>query len=422
MKYLDEYRDSAQVRILAAAIRRAVTRPWNIMELCGGQTHAIARYRLDEMAGDKITMLHGPGCPVCVTPAGIIDAALRIAREPGVIFTSFGDMLRVPGGGAHGDAAGAVGATGNVASAAGAAGATGGVADATDVRGAADARGATGGETDLLRVKASGADVRMLYSTLDAVEIAAQNPSRQVVFFAVGFETTAPVHLMALQAARQRGLKNFSLLTSLFTVPAAIDAILSQPDNRVDGFLAAGHVCAVTGFEDYHPLAQKYRRPIVVTGFEPVDLLYGLYQCVLQLESGRAVAENAYTRVVAEKGNPGARALMAEMLEPCDQEWRGIGVLPGSGLRLRAAWSEYDAALKFARLLAPAPENASNNQPREHAASARAPACIAGEIMKGNKRVSDCPHFGKTCTPETPIGAPMVSDEGVCSAFYTYRQ
>jgi len=366
MKYLDEYRDSAQVRTLAAAIRRAVTRPWNIMELCGGQTHAIARHRLDDMVGEKITMLHGPGCPVCVTPAGSIDAALRIAREPGIILASFGDMLRVPGG--------------------------------------------PGNDSDLLRAKAAGADVRMLYSTLDAVEIAAQNPSKQVVFFAVGFETTAPVHLMAIKAARQRGLKNFSLLTAFFTVPAAIEAILSQPDNRVDGFLAAGHVCAVTGFEDYHPLAQKYKRPIVVTGFEPVDLLYGLYQCVLQLERGRAVAENAYKRVVAEKGNPGARALMSEMLEPCDHEWRGIGVLPRSGLRLRPAWREYDAALKFARLLAP-------TAPDKNAAS-----CIAGEIMKGNKRVSDCPHFGTTCTPETPIGAPMVSDEGVCSAFYTYRK
>jgi len=399
MKHLDEYRDSAQVRSLAAAIRRAATRPWNIMELCGGQTHAIARYRLDEMAGDKITMLHGPGCPVCVTPAGCIDTALRIAREPGVILASFGDMLRVPGG-----------------------------------------RGGPGGETDLLRAKAAGADVRMLYSTLDAVEIAAQNPSCEVVFFAVGFETTAPVHLMALKAARARGLKNFSLLTALFTVPAAIDAILSQPDNRVDGLLAAGHVCAVTGFEDYHPLSQTYKRPIVITGFEPVDLLYGLYQCVLQLESGRAIAENAYKRVVAEKGNPGARALMSEILEPCDIEWRGIGVLPRSGLRLRAGWSEYDAAKKFARLLATvAPENnpPSGNtlNPHEVGTARRAvrgglgetalpaaPACIAGEIMKGNKRVSDCPHFGTTCTPESPVGAPMVSDEGVCSAFYTYRQ
>jgi len=368
MKYLDEYRDSAQVRTLAAAIRRAVTRPWNIMELCGGQTHSIARYRLDDMVGDKITMLHGPGCPVCVTPAASIDAALRLARAPNIILTSFGDMLRVPGASNNNN------------------------------------------PTDLLRAKAAGADVRMLYSTLDAVEIAAQNPAREIVFFAVGFETTAPVHLMAIKAAQHRALKNFSLLTAFFTVPAAIEAILAQPDNHVDAFLAAGHVCAVTGYEDYHPLAQKYHRPIVVTGFEPADLLYGLYQCVLQLETGRAHAENAYKRAVAEKGNPGARALMAEMLEPCDQEWRGIGVLPNSGLRLRPPWRAYDAAQKFAPLLAPA-------APEKNVTS-----CIAGEIMKGNKRVHDCPHFGATCTPDTPIGAPMVSDEGVCSAYYTYRK
>ena len=364
MKHLDEYRDSARVQSLAAAIRQAATRRWNIMELCGGQTHAIARYRLDKMTGDKITMLHGPGCPVCVTPVATIDAALCIASEPEVILASFGDMLRVPGS-----------------------------------------------DMDLLRAKANGADVRMLYSTLDAVEIAAQNPSKEVVFFAVGFETTAPVHLAALQAARQRGLKNFSLLTSLFTVPAAIEAILSQPDHRVDGLLAAGHVCAVTGFADYHPLAQKYNCPIVVTGFEPVDLLYGLYQCVLQLESGHAAVENAYTRVVTEKGNPGARALMAKMLEPCDMEWRGIGILPQSGLRLRPEWSDYDAARKFARLF---PVGERRRGP--------APACIAGEIMKGNKGVADCPHFGTMCAPETPIGPSMVSDEGVCSAYYTYRQ
>jgi hydrogenase expression/formation protein HypD len=364
MKHLDEYKDSARVKSLAAAIRRATTRRWNIMELCGGQTHAIARYRLDEMTGDNVTMLHGPGCPVCVTPVALIDAALRIAREPEVILASFGDMLRVPGS-----------------------------------------------DTDLLRAKAAGADVRMLYSTLDAVEIAAQNPSKEVVFFAVGFETTAPAHLAALKAARQRGLKNFSLLTSLFTVPAAIEAILSQPDNRVDGLLAAGHVCAVTGFEDYHPLARKYSRPIVVTGFEPVDLLYGLYQCVNQLESGRAAVENAYTRVVTEKGNPGARALMAEMLEPCDMEWRGIGVLPQSGFRLSASWSDGDAARKFARLF-------RDGETRSNPMS----ACIAGEIMKGNKNVWNCSYFGTVCTPETPVGPSMVSDEGVCSAYYAYKQ
>lgn len=366
MKYLDEYRDSAQVRTLVAAIRRAVTRPWNIMEVCGGQTHSIARYRIDELVPPEITLLHGPGCPVCVTPIELIDAALRIAREPGVILASFGDMMRVPGG-----------------------------------------------DSDLLRARAAGADVRMLYSTLDAVEIAAQNPENEVVFFAVGFETTVPVHLMALKAARRRGLENFSLLTALFTVPPAIDAILSQPDNRVDGFLAAGHVCAVTGLRDYYPLVEKYKRPIVATGFEPVDLLYGLYQCVIQLEAGRAVVENAYKRVVAENGNPGALALMEEMLEPVDQDWRGIGRLPRSGLRLRGEWRDYDAAVKFTRLFA-----TEKTPPAENPAF---PVCIAGEIMKGNKRVADCPHFGKTCTPETPIGAPMVSDEGVCSAYYTYR-
>lgn len=360
MKYTDEYRANEHIQSLAAAIRRTVTRPWHIMEICGGQTYAIARYRLEEMLPTEITLLHGPGCPVCVTPAAVIDRALELAMQPDVVFASFGDMMRVPGG-----------------------------------------------HSDLLRAKAGGADVRMLYSPLDAVALAEKNPDKRVVFFAIGFETTAPIHLMALREAIRRKLTNFFLLTSLFTVPPAIEAILSDKDNKVDGFLAAGHVCAITGNEPYRRLATRYRTPMVVSGFEPADLLYGIYRCVCQLEAGSCEMENAYKRAVPEEGNAAARALMDDMLEAADQEWRGIGCIPGSGLQLRSHLARYSLL------------NTSETLPEEKQTPS---GCIAGLIMRGLRQPADCPHFGTACHPEHPIGAPMVSAEGVCAAYYKYKK
>ncbi|MDR3093408.1 MAG: hydrogenase formation protein HypD [Bacteroidales bacterium] len=362
MQYLDDYRDSARIRTLTDAIDRATTRAWNIMEICGGQTHTIARYRIEEILPSAIRLLHGPGCPVCVTPVSTIDHAIAIARRPNVIFASFGDMMRVPGS-----------------------------------------------QTDLLRVKAQGADVRLLYSPLDAVELAALHPNREVVFFAVGFETTAPVHLMALSEARRRALTNFSLLTSLFAVPPAIAMILDQPDNRIDGFLAAGHVCAVTGNAPCQRLSAKYHRPIIITGFEPVDILYGIYKCICQLEHHESRVENAYKRAVPEAGNPAAQQLMNDFLEPATREWRGLGAIPSSGFRLREAFAEFDAAQKFP-LRETAPHAAIDTR------------CIAGEIMKGNRQVVDCPCFDTICTPTHPLGASMVSAEGVCAARHNYNQ
>ena len=359
MKYIDEYRNKEQVQALIRAIRQTVTRTWHIMEICGGQTHAIARYRLEDMLPPEIQLLHGPGCPVCVTPVEIIDQALTLARRPDVIFTSFGDMMRVPGS-----------------------------------------------KEDLLQVKAKGGDIRMLYSPLDAVTLAEENPDKEVVFFAIGFETTAPVHLMALKEAIRKGLNNFTLLTSLFTVPPAIEAILSDKGCKVDGFLTAGHVCAITGNGAYRQLAERYKTPMVVTGFEPVDLLYGIYRCICQLEAGIYNVENAYKRVVPEHGNIPACILMDEMLESCDIEWRGIGVIPNSGKQLRTAFKKYSSREKFKFL------------PKEIRISSE---CIAGEIMKGRKQPRDCPYFGTTCHPEHPIGAPMVSSEGVCAAYYKYK-
>ena len=359
MKYLDEYRDKTRVMELVEAIHQCTTQSWHIMEICGGQTHAIARYRLEELLPSTIQLLHGPGCPVCVTPVDIIDRALHIASQPNVILTSFGDMMRVPGS-----------------------------------------------DADLFRVKASGADVRMLYSPLDAVKIAAENPEKEVVFFAIGFETTAPVHLMALKEAIRLKLTNFSLLTALFTVPPAIDALLSDPLSEIDGFLTAGHVCAITGNAAYQALVDNYHVPMVVSGFEPTDLLYGIYRCVLQLERGEAKVENAYKRAVPDQGNPAAQALMNEMLVSCDQEWRGIGCIPNSGLQLKPAYAAYDALHRF-------------EVKATHAAEKQ--DCIAGEIMRGLCQPADCPHFGKSCTPDRPLGAPMVSSEGVCAAYYRYR-
>lgn len=359
MKYVDEYRDNDQVQSLLRAIRQVTTKPWHLMEICGGQTHAIARYRLEEMLPEEIRLLHGPGCPVCVTPVALIDQALELAKQPNTILTSFGDMMRVPGT-----------------------------------------------KEDLLQAKAHGADVRILYSPLDAVTLAEANPDKEVVFFAIGFETTAPIHMMALKEAERKRLPNFSLLTSLFTVPSAIEAILSDPECRVDGLLTAGHVCAITGNADYQKLTEKHKTPMVVTGFEPVDLLYAIYRCLLQLESGSYWVENAYKRAVPEEGNPAARALMEETLESCHQEWRGIGVIPGSGLQLKRKYARYSSREKFPF------------HPRETEISS---GCIAGDIMRGVKQPSDCAFFGKSCLPERPIGAPMVSSEGVCAAYYMYR-
>jgi hydrogenase expression/formation protein HypD len=363
MKYIDEYRNREQVRALSQAIRRAVTRSWHIMEICGGQTQAIARYRLEEMLPPEIRLLHGPGCPVCVTPEHLVDGAIDLAMQPGMTLASFGDMMRVPGS-----------------------------------------------RSDLLRAKACGADVRVFYSPLDAVQMAAANAEKEVVFFAIGFETTLPAHLAALKEAIRRKVTNFSLLTSFFRVPPAMEAILSDPSCAVAGFLAAGHVCSVTGNAAYHPLAEKYRTPIVVTGFEPSDLLYGLYRCVCRLEAGEGGVENAYKRAVPEEGNPQALSLIREMLEPCDAHWRGIGTIPSSGMQLRKPFEAYDAAKRFSL---PAPPD------KAPAGSSR--ACIAGEIMRGRKQPAECAHFGKTCSPSRPLGAPMVSAEGVCAAYHRHH-
>ncbi|MDR1644254.1 MAG: hydrogenase formation protein HypD [Tannerellaceae bacterium] len=367
MKYIDEYRSREYAGMLSRAIRRTATQPWRIMEICGGQTHAIARYRLEEMLPPGIRLLHGPGCPVCVTPERLVDGAIRLAAQPGVLLATFGDMMRVPGS-----------------------------------------------RSDLFRAKARGADVRMLYSPLDAVHLAATHPEKEVVFFAIGFETTLPVHLTALKEAIRRGLANFSLLTSFFLVPPAMEAILSDPDCRVDGFLAAGHVCSVTGTAAYEPLAERYRKPVVVAGFEPVDLLYGLHRCICRLEAGEYGVENAYTRAVPEGGNPRFQALMDEMLEPCEGDWRGIGHIAASSLRLRPAYGAYDACRRFAFLT----EEGATDADTEETPRSAAAGCLAGEIMRGRKQPSDCPHFGKGCSPDHPIGAPMVSAEGVCAGYF----
>ena len=359
MRFVDEYRSNEKVQTLLEAIRKKVTRPWYIMEICGGQTHAIARYRLEEMLPPDLQLLHGPGCPVCVTPVETIDYALKLATQPNVILASFGDMMRVPGS-----------------------------------------------KEDLLSVKARGADIRMLYTPLDALSLAEENPDKEIVFFAIGFETTAPVHLMALKEAIRRGLPNFSILTSLFTVPPAIETILSDPESKVNGFLTAGHVCAITGNRAYHRLAAHYKIPMVVTGFEPVDLLYGIYRCVSQLEAGSYEVENAYKRAVPEQGNAAACHLMDEMLEPCDQDWRGIGIIPSSGLQLRSEYKRYSSRMRF------------QLRPEENRIASE---CIAGLIMRGLRQPSDCPHFGKACHPTHPLGAPMVSSEGVCAAYYRYK-
>jgi hydrogenase expression/formation protein HypD len=360
MKYIDEYRDAKAARRYAEAIARLVTKNWTIMEICGGQTHAIVKFGVDELLPPQITLLHGPGCPVCVTPVELIDKALMIAARPDVIFTSFGDMLRVPGS-----------------------------------------------KSDLLSVKASGGDVRMVYSPLDAVKIAQENPNKQVVFFAVGFETTAPANAMAVYQARQQGLTNFSMLVSHVLVPPAIEAILSSPTNRVNAFLAAGHVCTVMGYTEYEPLARKYQVPFVVTGFEPLDILQGIYMTVKQLEEGRAEVENQYARVVQRDGNVSAQKLIAEVFCVTPRRWRGIGEIPHSGLGLREDYEEFDAERRFELGDIHIEESSE---------------CISGLVLQGIKKPHECPAFGTLCTPEHPLGATMVSSEGTCAAYYRYRR
>jgi hydrogenase expression/formation protein HypD len=360
MKFVDEYRDAAGVRRLAEAIRREQRRPWTIMEVCGGQTHAIVRFGLDELLPPGLTLVHGPGCPVCVTPVELIDKAVALARRPEVIFCSFGDMLRVPGS-----------------------------------------------KEDLLSVKAAGGDVRMVYSPLDALALARRHPERQVVFFAVGFETTAPANALAVLQARRQGLKNFSMLVSHVRVPPAIEALLSSPENRVQGFLAAGHVCTVMGMAEYEPLAARFGVPIVVTGFEPLDILQGVWQCVRQLERGEARVENAYARAVRPEGNRPAQQMMWEVFEVVDRTWRGLGRIPASGLGLRSAFAEFDAERRFDLPVDAVREDGE---------------CISGLVLQGRKKPVECPAFGTRCTPEHPLGATMVSSEGACAAYYRYRR
>jgi hydrogenase expression/formation protein HypD len=360
MKYIDEYRDAETARRYADAIARLTTRPWSLMEICGGQTHAIVKFGVDELLPAGISLLHGPGCPVCVTPVELIDKAIEIAARPDVIFTSFGDMLRVPGT-----------------------------------------------KTDLLSVKAGGGDVRIVYSPLDALQIARDNPARQVVFFAVGFETTAPANAMAVYQANLQRIENFSVLVSHVLVPPAIEAILSSPDNRVQGFLAAGHVCAVVGYEEYEPLARKYGVPFVVTGFEPVDILQGVYMVVKQLEEGRAEVENQYTRAVRREGNRPARQVIREVFRVVPRKWRGIGEIPYSGLGLRQPYESFDAERRFDLADMVVEESGE---------------CISGLVLQGVMKPFECPAFGTTCTPEHPLGATMVSSEGACAAYYRYRR
>jgi hydrogenase expression/formation protein HypD len=360
LKYIDEYRDKALVAKLGEHIHRQVTKPWVIMEICGGQTHSIMKYSLQDFLPREVTLIHGPGCPVCVTPVEKIDKALYLATDPDIILTSFGDMLRVPGS-----------------------------------------------EKDLLSAKAEGADVRIVYSPLDAVKIAKQNPLKKIVFFAVGFETTAPANALSVSEAKRQGLTNYFILSSHVLVPPAIEAILSSPECHIQGFLAAGHVCTIMGYHEYIPISQRFNIPIVVTGFEPVDILKGISATIHQLESGSSYAENKYSRAVTEQGNIMAQTLLKEIFEISDREWRGIGVIPNSGLQLNEKYSEFDAekAFKF-----PYMKPFTNN------------LCIAGEILQGLKKPVNCTAFGKDCTPEHPLGAPMVSSEGACSAYYRYHQ
>ena len=360
MRFVDEFRDASLVTAVVSEIRRIVTRPWTIMEICGGQTHAILHYGLDELLPPEIELVHGPGCPVCVTSLELIDKALAIASQPNVIFCSFGDMLRVPGS-----------------------------------------------NQDLFSIRAAGGQVRVVYSPLDAVRIAQQNPDKEVVFFAIGFETTGPVNVASVLQAHAFGLKNYSILVSQVRVPPAMHAILSAPHNRVQGFLAAGHVCSIMGYWEYPPIAEKYKVPIVVTGFEPLDLTNGILLTIRQLEAGTHKVENAYTRVVTEAGNIPAQAMLKRVFTNCDRNWRGIGTIPDSGWRLSEDFSAYDAEKRFSV---------------EHIQTKEFEICISGTILQGLKKPFDCPAFGTLCKPEKPLGATMVSSEGACAAYYRYKQ
>jgi len=360
MRFVDEFRDAEAARKLAAAIARAVTRPWTIMEVCGGQTHAIVRFGIDRLLPEQIELVHGPGCPVCVTPVELIDRAIAIASRPEVTLCSFGDMLRVPGS-----------------------------------------------RSDLLSVKAEGGDVRTVYSPMDALRIARERPDREVVFFGVGFETTAPANGMTIYQARREGIRNFSLLASHVLVPPAIEAVLSAPECRVQGFLAAGHVCTVMGWTEYEPIAARYGVPIVVTGFEPADVLQGVLTCVRMLEAGRHEVANEYARAVRRDGNPGAIALLREVFQVVDRKWRGIGVIPRSGLAIAPDYADWDAERRFDVADLTAEE---------------ATECISGLVLQGVRKPSQCPAFGTRCTPEKPLGATMVSSEGACAAYYRYRR
>ncbi|MHB8294720.1 MAG: hydrogenase formation protein HypD [Acidimicrobiales bacterium] len=360
MKYLDEFRDPELARRLFDEITRVTTRHWAIMEVCGGQTHAIIRNGIDQLLPGDVELIHGPGCPVCVTPLGMIDKALDIAARPEVVFCSFGDMLRVPGS-----------------------------------------------RRDLFAVKSEGGDVRVVYSPLDAVNLAEDNPDRQVVFFAIGFETTAPANAMAVYQARQRGLRNFSVLVSHVLVPPAIEAIVSSPSNRVDAFLAAGHVCSVMGTWQYGPLVEAHGVPIVITGFEPLDVLEGIRRVVVQLESGRAELDNAYSRVVSAAGNLPAQRMLADVFEVCDRRWRGIGEIPASGWCLSERYRDFDAEARFDVVGVDAPESTR---------------CRSGEVLQGLIKPNECAAFGNECTPRHPLGATMVSSEGACAAYHQYRR
>jgi len=360
MKYLDEFRDPAAAKALVDNIRRTSTRPWTIMEVCGGQTHSIIRNGIDQLLEGAVEFIHGPGCPVCVTPLEMIDRALEIAGREDVIFCSFGDMLRVPGS-----------------------------------------------HQDLFSVKARGGDVRIVYSPLDATRIAAENPDKEVVFFGVGFETTAPANAMSVLHAQRLGLTNFSMLVSHVLVPPAITAILSSPTNRVQGFLAAGHVCTVMGTAEYGPLVEQFGVPIVVTGFEPLDILEGVRQVVEMLEEGKAELRNAYPRAVTETGNTVAQQALADVFTVVDRQWRGIGMIPKSGWTLSPKYAEFDAELKF---------GVGHLQVQE------SDLCHAGEVLQGLIKPNQCPAFGTACTPRTPLGATMVSSEGACAAYYQFRR
>lgn len=360
MKYVDEFRQSSLVKKWANALHEITTRSWTIMEICGGQTHTIVKFGLQALLPDKIRLIHGPGCPVCVTPIEMIDHALYIASIPEVILCSFGDMLRVPG--TH---------------------------------------------SDLLTMKAKGSDVRIVHSPLDAVKLAEDNPNKEVVFFAVGFETTAPPNAMAAYQAKKRHLKNFSLLVSHVLVPPAMEFLLQSEDNEVQGFLAAGHVCTVTGYKLYHHLAHEHQVPIVVTGFEPLDIIQGLYFCVEMLQKREYAVVNQYQRCVIEEGNISAQSILEDVFKVVERPWRGIGVIASSGLGLQDHYADFDAALRY---------------PMKKMMVSQDNGCISGLILQGKKKPCECPLFGNKCTPETPFGAPMVSNEGACAAYYHYSR